>query len=325
MNVRSCAGWIVLLLWGFSAVTAQPPAPVELVPQTGHTAGVTAVAFRPGGAQLLTASSDGTAILWDVATGRQLRTYMGGPLSNSFLTAGELQEAKMPPTFPVAAKETPAVAAVEFSPDGRWFVMACRPEGFLAVMNANSQAVVWDTESGKRLRAFDLELDSGAIALSRDGKQLLSGGQPMDPAEVKEMEEMGVKARPSTGVVLWDIATGSEVRQYGGYDAVYDAVQFSPDGRFVLGVGRDLLASSVAPVASARRPHRRQRLRPCAAPPPASTASGPDRPGPSRPSSSPSLPACCVCGMRPPARKCSSSDRKAAWPRRRSHPPANRY
>ena len=279
---------------------------MELVPQTGHTAGVTAVAFRPGGAQLLTASSDGTAILWDVETGRQLRTYMGGPLSNSFLTAGELQEAKMPPTFPVAAKETPAVAAVEFSPDGRWFVMACRPEGFMAVMNANSQAVVWDIESGKRLRAFDLELDSGAIALSRDGKQLLSGGQPMDPAEVKEMAEMGVKVRPSTGVVLWDIATGNEVRQYGGYDAVYDAVQFSPDGRYVLGAGRDL--AWLAPSRGAPMWHSPGGV------PPAPT--GVVEPKPT---------GCCVCGMRPPARKSSSSDRRAAWPRPPSRPPANRF
>jgi WD40 repeat protein len=254
MNARSYAGWMIALLLGICTASAQPPARVELAPQTGQTAGVTAIAFRPGVAQVLSASSDGSAILWDAKTGRQLRTYRGGPLSNSFLIIGELQEAKMPPTFPAAARETPAVSAVAFSPDGRWFVMACRPEGFLAAMNANSQAVVWDTESGKRIRVFDLELDSGAIALSRDGKQLLSGGQPMDADEAKEMEEMGVKVRPLTGVVLWDIATGKEIRQYGSYDTAYGAVQFSPDGRYVLGGGQDLRAYSAPPGTPAPAP-----------------------------------------------------------------------
>ena len=246
MNVRSYVALTVVLLLGLSQAVAQTPTHVELVPQTGHTAGVTAVAFRSGADQLLTASSDGTAILWDAKNGHRLRTYKGGPLSNSFVTATELQEAKLPPTFPVAAKEPPAVAAIEFSPDGRSFVMACRPEGFLASMNANSQAIVWDVESGSRIRVFDLEPDASAIALSPDGTQLLSGGQPMSLDEAKEMAEMGAKVKPSTGVILWDIATGKEIRQFGGYDASYEAVQFSPDGRYVLGGGNDLLASSVA-------------------------------------------------------------------------------
>ena len=240
MIVRSYAGWILALLLAASPAQAQPPAHPELVPQTGHTGGVTAVAFRPGTEQVLSGSNDGSAILWDAKTGRLLRTYKGGPLSNSFLAAGELQEAKMPADFLAAARETPAVSAVQFGPDGRWFVMACRPEGFLATMNANSQAVVWDVESGNRIRVFDLAMDSGAIALSRDGRLLLSGGQPMGPDEAKEMIEMGAKVKTSTGAVLWDLTTGKEVRQFGGFDAAYDAVRFSPDGRYVLAAGRDL-------------------------------------------------------------------------------------
>lgn len=247
MNVRFYFGLAFVLLFGLSQAAAQRPSHVEIVPQTGHAAGVTAVAFRPDANQLLTASSDGTAILWDANTGRVLRRYKGGPLSNSFLTVTELQEAKMPPTFPLAAKEPPAVAAVDFTPDGRTFVMACRADGFLATLNANSQAIVWDVVSGNRLRVFDLELDAAAIALSPDGKQLLTGGQPIGPDDAKELAEMGAKIKQSTGVVLWDIATGKELRQYGGYGASYEAVQFSPDGRYVLAGGSNLRASTATP------------------------------------------------------------------------------
>jgi WD40 repeat protein len=254
MNVRSYVGLAFVLLLGLSQTVAQTPSHVEIVPQTGHTAGVTAVAFRPEADQVFTASSDGTAILWDANSGHALRTYKGGPLSNSFVTATELQEAKMLPTFPLGAKEPPAVAAVEFTPDGRTFVMACRPEGFLASMNANSQAIVWDVVSGKRLRVFDLEPDASAIALSPNGKQLLSAGQPMGPDEAKEMVEMGAKVKQSTGVILWDIVTGKEIRQFGGYDVSYEAVQFSRDSRYVLAGGSDLMASSAATIAPAPMP-----------------------------------------------------------------------
>lgn len=288
MNVRSCASLTVVLLFGLSSAVSQPPAQVaqkpaqvEIVPQTGHTAGVTAVAFRPGADQLLTASSDGTAILWDAKSGYLLHTYKGGPLSNSFLTATELQDSKMSPTFPLAAKERPAVAAVEFTPDGRTFVMVCRPEGFLATLNANSQAIVWDVASSKRIRTFDIEPDAAAIALSPDGKQLLSAGQPMSPEEAKEMADMGAKVKPSTGVVLWDMATGNELRQFGGYGTSYETVQFSADGRYVLAGGNDLTASPAAPPAAP----------PAAAPKPAPAppSSAPPAPAPAAPA--PSSPA----------------------------------
>lgn len=288
MNVRSCMGLSVVLFLGMSAAIAQTPARVELVPQTGHTAGVTSVTFRPDADQVLTGSSDGTAILWDTKNGYRLRTYKGGPLSNSFLTASELQDAKMPATFPLAAKEPPAVAAVEFTPDGRTFLMLCRPEGFLATLTASSQAIVWDVVSGERVRAFDLEPDAAAIALSPDGKQFVSAGQPMSPEEAKEMVEMGAKVRQSTGVVLWDIASGKELRQFGGHDVSYETVQFSADGRYVLAGGSDLATFSAAPPAPA--PAQTPATAPDSAAPPAPAPALPSdatKPAPEQPANVP--------------------------------------
>lgn len=64
----------------------------------GHEGTVSAVAFGPGGT-LATASADGTARIWDAATGRAVRTIRPG---------------------------SGALTALAFSPDGRLLATAGR-------------------------------------------------------------------------------------------------------------------------------------------------------------------------------------------------------
>jgi WD40 repeat protein len=59
-----------VLLWDVSDPAA--PQPLD-VPLTGHTDVVTAVAFATDGHTLATASTDGTAILWDLTGMEWLR------------------------------------------------------------------------------------------------------------------------------------------------------------------------------------------------------------------------------------------------------------
>src|SRR5437763_595449 len=75
---------------------AQKP---ELVVRTGHSGGVTSVAISPDGTTLASGSRDNTIKLWDVATGRELRTLKGH--SNSDNSVGF------------------TVESVAFSPDGK--------------------------------------------------------------------------------------------------------------------------------------------------------------------------------------------------------------
>ena len=55
---------------------AQEPRP-RLVAQTGHAASINAVAASADGRKLVTGSSDGTARLWEMATGKEVRTFQG--------------------------------------------------------------------------------------------------------------------------------------------------------------------------------------------------------------------------------------------------------
>src|ERR1700716_2167750 len=64
--------------WPLAARAQQPTVPVvgdqSLRPFTGHSNVVTSVAFSPDGRAALSASTDSTLKLWDVATGKELRT-----------------------------------------------------------------------------------------------------------------------------------------------------------------------------------------------------------------------------------------------------------
>lgn len=69
----------------------------------GHTDEVLSVAFSPDGRRILTGSSDGTARLWDAASGDELLTLEG---------------------------HEPGVSFVAFSSDGSKVVLGCKDGAF---------------------------------------------------------------------------------------------------------------------------------------------------------------------------------------------------
>lgn|GEM_PF-1042036 len=109
-------------------------------PFTDKISAPRSMALDAGGQRVLVGYEDGTARLWDVATGTQLRVFNNG-----------------------AAK----VLSVAISPDGKQ----------IAIANRDGIGQLWDIVNGKVIQKFDNHADSfmNAITFSPDGKYILTG------------------------------------------------------------------------------------------------------------------------------------------------------
>ena len=77
LRLLACVGSVLGWLAHATPATAQAQLPVAAVPIMPHAAQVHALAYAPDGRTLASASEDETVKLWEVATGRLIRTFKG--------------------------------------------------------------------------------------------------------------------------------------------------------------------------------------------------------------------------------------------------------
>jgi WD40 repeat protein len=184
----------------------------------GHAAAVLSVAFSPDGRRLATGSSDKTAKIWDLESGKAALTLEGhaaavwsvafSPDGRRLATGSDDNTAKIWDLESGKAALTleghaAAVWSVAFSPDGRR----------LATGSDDNTAKIWDLESGKA--ALTLEGHAAAVwsvAFSPDGRRLATGSSDKTAK-------------------IWDLESGKAALTLEGHAAAVRSVAFSPDGR----------------------------------------------------------------------------------------------
>ena len=183
----------------------------------GHEDAVYAIAFRPDGRQLASASFDHTIKVWDVASGVMVRTFRGhedkvltlaySPDGKWLASAGQDETIRLWSVDGTDCKcletsET-CVHGLAFSPDGSQ-LLSC---------GASGKIDIWSVGIGRRERSLTPKQGPlYAIAMSPDGKCFAAAG--LD------------------GVVrVYDRRDGQVVQRSfdGHHDAVY-SLAFSPDG-----------------------------------------------------------------------------------------------
>ena len=187
----------------------------------GHSERVREVAFTPDGKRAVSASYDGTLILWDVATGEVLRVFEG-------------HEGK--------------VASVAVSADGRYVLSG----------GQDQTARLWDLETGEEL--LQLQGHGNwvkSVAFSADGQRALTSSDDAtvrlwDLATGEELlrfsghtdfveeatfspDESQILSASGDGTLrLWDVYNGAELRRFLGHTAGVVDVAVSPDGTTAL-------------------------------------------------------------------------------------------
>jgi WD40 repeat protein/uncharacterized caspase-like protein len=195
------------------------------------------LAFSPDGVWLASGSWDGVISLWEVETGRVVRTLNPHPGVLKAIVGG-----------------TKTFASLAFSPDGQ----------FLASAAIGTDGVnLWSITTGEELLSCKGQSKPAtSVAFDPSGKRLASGSRDHSVAvcstetgrEIRSLSghtgEITVVAFSPDGrtlasasedktVKLWDPATGRELQTLAGHSGSVTAIAFSPDGLTLVSASSD--------------------------------------------------------------------------------------
>jgi WD40 repeat protein/serine/threonine protein kinase len=189
-------------------------------PITGHDGGLWGASFSPDGRLIATASIDGTARIWEAASGRLLLTFKGHAIKLPWLLRLVLPAPRVP------------VMCVAFSPDGRFAASGSLAPNFTGWKNlkdlrnprkARGVVHIWDVETGRIAVTFDKQTGIvDTLAWSPDGTRVAS-------SSISEEH----------GFAVWDARTGESLGLLRGHANHVHKVRFSPDGRWIVSGSTD--------------------------------------------------------------------------------------
>ncbi|HKQ93043.1 MAG TPA: caspase family protein [Blastocatellia bacterium] len=211
--IISTALFLPVIAW------AQKTVEPELRINERHGCTVYSVAFSPDGKTLASAHNDNMIGLWDLKTGRLIRSFVGHTGHVPFIVfspdgktlAGgspdqtvKLWEVSSGRFIRPLTGHRDSIYSVAFSPNGKTLASA-----------SNDRTVkLWEVSSGRLVRTFEGHSSFvHSVAFSPDGKTLASGSY-------------------DNTLMLWDVSSGRH-RTFEGHTEWVNTVAFSPDGKML--------------------------------------------------------------------------------------------
>jgi WD40 repeat protein len=212
---------------------------------SGHTAGVYPIAISPDGRTLASRSQDHTLRIWDIATGVERETlrppapgrvYSPIVFSPDSSTLAIEWDDKNIQLLDLKAETRRVLASgvrfqsLAYSRDGR----------LLAAGNIPCEIFLWEVETGVRIHHLGVELSDMEPMKRAATLQFLGAiGRPMMPITFSPDGSLIACGASNGAALLWEVATGTLLRNIEGTTDPIVALAFSPDGRYLATGGRD--------------------------------------------------------------------------------------
>ncbi|WP_299970357.1 TIR domain-containing protein [uncultured Roseobacter sp.] len=189
------------------------------------------IVFSPFGNRVLTLSNDGTARVWDVASGAQIAVLEMPGLTNATFSPDGTRVLNRSEDGTVRLHD--AASGVEAATLGKSAKAVFSPYGsrVLTLSPGHGNPMLWDTVTGNETAVLGVgEAWVKNAAFSPDGHQVLTVFD----------EDLG--RRETADPALWDAGDGGLVRELKGHAASVHIAVFSPDGTRVLTASKDRTA-----------------------------------------------------------------------------------
>jgi WD40 repeat protein len=231
-----------------------------------HSNHVNGVAVTPDGKRAVSASTDNTLKVWDLDTGRALRTLEGHSSSVEgvavTLDGKRAVSASWDRTLKVWDLETGRALRTLEGHSREVTGVAVTPDGKRAVSASYDKTLkVWDLKTGRALRSLEGHISFVyGVAMTPDGKRAVSASDELkvwdldtglrlrtlqghlggvDGVAVTPDGKRAVSASEDETLKLWDLDTGLELRTLEGHSDWVRGVAVTPDGKRAVSASRD--------------------------------------------------------------------------------------
>ena len=195
----------------------------EFVFNVGHADFIDSVCYSPDGKYIASGSDDKTVKIWEVETGRELRTLRGHSYDvNSVCYSPDGKYTASSSWDSIKLWEVATGECIKtLSGNNDNYSLCYSPDGKYIASSSRDSIKLWEVTTGECIKTF--EGHTGfieSICYSPNGKYIVSGSWDKT-------------------IKLWDVASGECIKAFAGHTDRINAVCYSPNGKYIVSGSED--------------------------------------------------------------------------------------